>query len=201
VLSIQVNAIFPHLLARLCREHNSRLVHLSTDCVFSGKKGNYSEKDRPDPEDIYGLSKLLGETDGPGVVTLRTSMVGLELQRKTGLVEWFLAHKGKSIKGWTKAIFSGLTTAELARVIERLTETMPDARGLYHLSAAPISKFDLLTGLGRRIGGGTAIAPDDSFNCDRSLDSQRFRTVFGYTPPAWDVMLDELAAEILKGSA
>src|SRR5690349_16587313 len=186
VLSMEVNALFPHLLSRLCREHGTRLVHLSTDCVFSGKKGNYSEKDRPDPEDVYGLSKLLGEADGPGVVTLRTSMIGLELQRKTGLVEWFLGQKGKSIKGWTKAIFSGLTTAELARVIEKLVEMKTDFRGLYHLSAAPISKFDLLMGLGRRIGGGTAIAPDDSFNCDRSLDSQRFRSVFGYTPPAWD---------------
>ena len=201
VLSLEVNALFPHLLSRICREHGTRLVHLSTDCVFSGKKGNYSEKDRPDPEDVYGLSKLLGEADGPGVVTLRTSMIGLELQRKTGLVEWFLGQKGKSIKGWTKAIFSGLTTAELARVIEKLVEMKTDFRGLYHLSAAPISKFDLLASLDRRLGATTAIAPDDSFKCDRSLDSALFRSAFGYAPPGWNAMLDELAAEILRGPA
>ena len=200
VLSMELNAIFPHLLSRLCREHGSRLVHLSTDCVFSGKKGNYSEKDLPDPEDVYGLSKLLGEADGPRVLTLRTSMVGPELWRKTGLVEWFLSQKGKSIKGWTKAIFSGLTTAEMARVIEMLIEAKPDARGLYHLSAAPISKYDLLSGLNRRLGTGIEIARDDSFRCDRSLDSSLFRSAFAYAPPAWDAMLDELAAELMKGS-
>jgi dTDP-4-dehydrorhamnose reductase len=199
-LSMEINAIFPHLLARLCREHGARLVLLSTDCVFSGKKGNYSEKDRPDPEDVYGLSKLLGEADGPGILTLRTSMIGLELQRKTGLVEWFLSQKGKSIKGWTKAIFSGLTTAELSRVIESLVARHPDVRGLYNVSGAAISKFDLLATLDLRLKTGTAITRDDSFRCDRSLDSSRFRAAFGYSPPAWTTMLDELAAEILKGS-
>jgi dTDP-4-dehydrorhamnose reductase len=200
VLSIEVNAIFPHLLARLCREHDTRLVQLGTDCVFSGKKGNYTEKDRPDPEDVYGVSKLLGEADGRGALTLRTSMIGPELQRKTGLVEWFLAQKGKTIQGWRKAIFSGLTTAELARVIEKLVTLHPDAHGVYHVSSAPISKFDLLTSLNTRLQTGTAITPDDSFQCDRSLDSTRFRAAFGYSPPTWDVMLDELATDILKGS-
>ena len=199
VLSIEINAIFPHLLARLCREHDTRLVHLGTDCVFSGKKGNYTEKDRPDPEDVYGISKLLGEADGRGALTLRTSMIGPELQRKTGLIEWFLAQKGKTIQGWRKAIFSGLTTAELARVIEKLLTMHPDAHGVYHVSSAPISKFDLLTNLESRLKTGTTINPDESFECDRSLDSTRFRAVFGYSPPTWDAMLDELAADILKG--
>jgi dTDP-4-dehydrorhamnose reductase len=173
---------------------------LGTDCVFSGKKGNYTEKDHPDPEDVYGVSKLLGETDGRGALTLRTSMIGPELQRKTGLVEWFLAQKGKTIQGWRKAIFSGFTTAELARVIENLVTMHPGAHGVYHVSSAPISKFDLLANLNARLQTGTAITPDDSFQCDRSLDSTRFRAAFGYSPPTWDTMLDELAADILKGS-
>ena len=201
VLSIEVNAIFPHLLARLCRERGAQLVQLGTDCVFSGKKGNYTEKDRPDPEDTYGLSKLLGEADGRGALTLRTSMIGPELQRKTGLLEWFLSQKGKSIKGWRKAIFSGFTTAELARIIENLVTTHPGAHGVYHVSSAPISKHDLLSRLDARLRTGTDIAPEDSFRCDRSLDSSRFRAEFGYTPPSWDAMLDELSAEILRGSA
>jgi len=196
VLSVEVNAIFPHLLARLCREHGTRLVHMGTDCVFSGKKGNYNEKDRPDPEDVYGISKLLGEADGRGAVTLRTSMIGPELLRKTGLVEWFLAQKGKAIQGWRKAVFSGLTTAELARVIEKLVTMHPGAYGVYHVSSAPISKFELLTSLDARLRTGVSINPDDSFQCDRSLDSTRFRAAFDYSPPTWDAMLDELAADL-----
>ena len=198
-LSVEVNGLFPHLLCRVCRAHGAQLVHLSTDCVFSGKKGNYSENDRPDPEDAYGFSKLLGEADGRGSLTLRTSMIGPELLRKTGLVEWFLGQKGKTVQGWRRAIFSGFTTAELARVIEKLITMHPEAHGLYHASSAPISKFDLLTGIERRLRLGTKIIADESVRCDRSLDSTRFRAAFGYSPPAWDVMLDELAAEIAKG--
>jgi len=196
-LSVEVNGIFPHLLSRVCRDHGIRLVHLSTDCVFSGRKGNYSEDDRPDPVDVYGFSKLLGETAGQGVVTLRTSMIGPELRRKTGLLEWFLAQEtGAVIAGWRKAIFSGFTTAALARLVEFLLTRHPQAAGLYHASATAISKHDLLVALNRRLARGVTIMPDESVACDRSLDSRRFRAEFGYVPPAWDAMLDELADEI-----
>jgi len=195
----EVNALFPHRLAQACREHAAHLVHLSTDCVFSGEKGNYTESDRPDPVDLYGQSKLQGEVDAPGVITLRTSMIGRELDRKAGLVEWFLAQKGKTIKGYRRAIFSGFITAELARLIEMLVTRHPGARGLYHASSAPISKFDLLTRLNRRLAHGVTIVHDDAVKCDRSLDSTRLRKTFNYTPPAWDAMLDELASDILKG--
>jgi dTDP-4-dehydrorhamnose reductase len=142
--------------------------------------------------------------DAPGVITLRTSMIGRELDRKAGLVEWFLAQKGRTIKGYRKAIFSGFITAELARLIEMLVTRHAGAdgpyhQGLYHASAAPISKFDLLTRLNRRLGNLVTIVPDDAVACDRSLDSTRFRKTFGYAPPAWDAMLDELASDILKG--
>jgi dTDP-4-dehydrorhamnose reductase len=196
VLSIQVNSLFPHLLARLCEARGARLVHLSTDCVFSGAKGNYVETDRPDPVDVYGFSKLLGEVIRPHALTLRTSMIGIELARKTGLVEWFLSQRGKMIKGYRKAIFSGFTTAELARVIEGLLTSHPQAAGLYHVSAAPITKFDLLSRLNDRLDLGIRIEPDEAVAVDRSLDSTRFRGEFGYAPPSWDAMLDELASEI-----
>jgi len=199
-ISNEVNALFPHRLAKLCRANAARLIHLSTDCVFSGEKGNYTESDRPDPVDLYGQTKLQGEVDAPGAITLRTSMIGLELDRKTGLVEWFLAQKGKTVKGYRKAVFSGFTTAELTRLIEKLVTRHTDAHGLYHASSAPISKFDLLTRLNRKLGLGVTIVPDDSVTCDRSLDSARFRKTFGYSPPAWDTMLDELASDILKGT-
>jgi len=194
--SIEVNSLFPHFLARLCAARGARLIHLSTDCVFSGEKGNYAETDCPDPVDLYGFSKLLGEVNRPGVLTLRTSMIGTELARKTGLVEWFLSQRGKVIKGYQKAIFSGFTTAELARVIERLLTTHTDLAGLYHVSAAPISKFDLLSQLNSRLSLDIRIEPDNAFVCDRSLDSTRFQRDFGYEPPSWDKMLDELASEI-----
>ena len=197
VLSAEVNAFFPHLLARVCLKRRARLLHLSTDCVFSGNKGNYSEGDRPDPVDVYGFTKLMGEAEGPGVLTLRTSMIGPELHRKSGLIEWFLAQtKDRPVSGWRKAIFSGFTTAELARIIETLLAAHPRTEGLYHVSSAPISKFDLLTELERRLRRGVTVNPDDSVICDRSLDSGRFRAAFGYTPPAWRAMLDELAAEL-----
>ena len=198
VLSIEVNSLFPHFLTRLCEAHGSRLLHVSTDCVFSGGKGNYAESDHPDPAEIYGFSKLLGEVRSPGALTIRTSMIGTELTRKTGLVEWFLSQRGKMIKGYRKAIFSGFTTAELVRIIEHLLTAYPKAVGLYHVSAAPISKFDLLSRLNHRLSLDIRIEPDDTVVVDRSLDSQRFRRDFDYTPPSWDSMLDELAAEILK---
>lgn len=200
-ISSEVNALFPHRLAALCRARLAHLLHLSTDCVFSGEKGNYAEADRPDPVDVYGETKLRGEIDAPGAITLRTSMIGTELDRKTGLVEWLLAQKGKTIKGYRKAVFSGFTTAELARLIEMLVTRHPGAHGLYHASSAPISKLDLLAGLERRLGLGVTIVPDDAVACDRSLDSSRLRKAFDYEPPSWDAMLDELAGDIVKGRA
>ena len=149
--------------------------------------------------DRYGRSKLLGEVIEPHCLTLRTSMIGLGLQRKTSLVDWFLAQKGR-IQGYRKAIFSGLTTRELSRVIRMIVEKHPQASGLYHLSAAPISKYDLLLKLRERLAKSIDIAPADEPRIDRSLDSTRFRRVFSWQPPAWDTMLDELAGEARKAA-
>ena len=195
ILSIEVNALLPHRLALDCRAIGARLVHLSTDCVFSGERGNYRESDRPDPVDLYDRSKLLGEVSVENAITLRTSMIGLGLNRKTNLVDWFLAQRGR-VQGYRNAIFSGLTTAEIARVIAALIERHPGASGLYHLSAAPISKLDLLSKLRQRLALNLEIVPADEPRIDRSLDSTRFRAAFAYAPPSWDQMLDELAAQI-----
>jgi len=195
ITSIEVNALLPHRLAIACRAAGARLVQLSTDCVFSGVKGGYREEDAPDPVDVYGRSKLLGEVTGEGALTLRTSMIGLGMYRKTSLVDWFLAQKGR-VQGYRQAIFSGLTTRELARVIRMILEQHPQASGLYHLSAAPIDKYDLLVRLRERLGMKIEIVPADEPRIDRSLDSTRFRRVFGWQPPSWDKMLDELSAQI-----
>jgi len=192
VPSIEINALFPHRMAALCAEAGARLVHMSTDCVFSGSRGNYGESDVPDAGDLYGRSKLLGEVAAPPAITLRTSIIGRELSRKTGLLEWFLAQQG-TIRGYRRAIFSGFTTIEMARIIEMVLTRFPQAHGLYHVSSAAISKYELLTLIRDRLGLGTRIDPEDDFHCDRSLDSSRFRSSFGYQPPSWPAMIDELA--------
>lgn len=199
ITSIEVNALLPHRLAIACRAAGARLVQLSTDCVFSGDKGGYREEDEPDPRDVYGRTKLLGEVSSEGALTLRTSMIGLGLYRKTSLVDWFLAQKGR-VLGYRKAIFSGLTTRELSRVIRMILEKHPQASGLYHLSAAPIDKYTLLAKLRERLGKSIEIVPVDEPRIDRSLDSTRFRRVFSYKPPEWDTMLDELAGETRKAA-
>lgn len=193
--SIEVNALLPHRLAVLGGRIGARLVHFSTDCVFSGRKGNYRETDPADAEDLYGRTKLLGEVHDSRCITLRTSMIGPELSRKTGLLEWFLAQHG-TIRGYRNAVFSGFTTLELARIVDILLTRFPQASGLYHVSSAAISKFDLLTLLKHRLGLAVQIAPDEEFRCDRSLDSSRFRSEFGYRPPAWPAMVDELATQL-----
>lgn len=198
IVSIEVNALVPHRVAIACRG-TARLIHLSTDCVFSGDRGNYSEADRPDPVDLYGRSKLLGEVSDDGALTIRTSMIGRGLYRKTSLIDWFLAQRGK-VQGYRRAIFSGLSTREIARVIGMLLEKHPQASGLYHLSAEPISKYELLARLRERVQGEAEIVPVEEPRIDRSLDSTRFRRVFGYQPPSWDAMLDELAGDIRKAA-
>ena len=191
--SIVVNALLPHRLVILCKGIGARLIHLSTDCIFSGKKGNYQENDAPDAEDLYGRTKFLGEVHDSNCLTLRTSMIGWELSHNNGLglLEWFLAQRGP-VKGFTKAIFTGFTTLELSRIIEMMLVKHPGASGVYQVSSEPISKYDLLLLLREKLGHNIEIIPDSSFYCDRSLDSTRFRTQFGYTPSSWPAMIEEL---------
>lgn len=190
VRALPINSLFPHRLAGLCRMAGSRLIHLSTDCVFSGRKGRYVEGDPSDAEDLYGKSKYLGEVhDQAHVLTLRTSTVGHELRSGHGLVEWFLAQEGE-VKGYSNAIFSGLATAELARVVHDLVLPEPALSGLYHLSARPIAKLDFLRMVADRYGKKIGIRPDSSIGIDRSLDSTRFREATGYVAPEWNELVD-----------
>jgi dTDP-4-dehydrorhamnose reductase len=196
--SIEINALLPHRLAVLCGQIGARLVHMSTDCVFSGRKGNYIESDPSDAEDLYGRTKFLGEVHASNAITLRTSMIGPELSRKESLLEWFLAQRG-TVRGYRNAIFSGFTTLEMARIVELVLTRFPAASGVYHVSSEPISKFDLLQLIKERLALATEIVPYDDFRCDRSLDSTRFRSEFGYRPPAWEEMVAELP-ELLESA-
>ncbi|MCP4372431.1 MAG: SDR family oxidoreductase [Deltaproteobacteria bacterium] len=193
--SIEINALFPHRLAFLCKDISARMIHLSTDCVFSGNKGNYKESDTSDPDDLYGRTKFLGEVTAKHCLTLRTSMIGLELSRKKALLEWFLAQK-ETVKGYKKAIFSGFTTLELSRIIENVILNYPEANGVYHVSSEPISKFDLLSLIKKGLNLPIEIIPDESFACNRSLDSSKIRQEFHYHPPSWEEMIDELCKDI-----
>ncbi|MCM2264346.1 MAG: SDR family oxidoreductase [Desulfuromonadales bacterium] len=192
--SLEINALLPHRLAVLCRAAGARLVHLSTDCVFSGKTGHYRDDDPSDAEDLYGKSKFLGEVHDNRCLTLRTSIIGRELARKKSLLEWFLAQSGP-VKGFTNAIYSGFTTPEMSRIIEMLLVKHPDAHGVYQVSSEPINKYELLLLFRDKFGKEIDIVPDAEFKCDRSLDSRRFRQVFDYAPPSWEAMIEELAGE------
>jgi len=199
--SMEINSLLPHRVALLCQIANARLVHISTDCVFSGRKGNYSEMDQPDAEDLYGRTKFLGEVSEPHCITLRTSMIGPELTRKTGLLEWFLAQKGRTVKGFSKAIFSGLPTFELARIVERILLDVPKAHGIYHVAGPPISKYDLLTFIRDRLRLPITIERDLMFECDRTLDASRFHRDTEYSPPAWKAMIDDMAYQMAENPA
>lgn len=196
VPSITVNALFPHQLADLCEAHGARLIHLSTDCVFSGRRGRYTEDDLPDPVDLYGRTKLLGELDRPGCLTLRTSIIGWELKQRSGLLEWFAAQRGRTIRGYRGAIYTGVSTAVLARLIGDLVVNHPDLSGMYQVASRPITKYDLLVRLCDALGwDDITIESDDEFQCDRSLIGTRFEAATGWVAPVWDEMVAELAAE------
>ncbi|WP_206208668.1 dTDP-4-dehydrorhamnose reductase family protein [Vogesella mureinivorans] len=182
--SIPINAMLPHRLAGICALIGARLVHMSTDCVFSGAKGNYQESDFPDCYDLYGRSKLIGEVDYENAVTLRTSIIGHEIFGSRSLVDWFLSQNGQ-VKGFTKTIFSGLPTVEVARIIRDFVVPNVELRGLYHLSSNPISKYDLLSLIADCYGKNISILPDPSLVLDRSLNSERFRSATGFRPESW----------------
>jgi dTDP-4-dehydrorhamnose reductase len=193
ITSIKVNALLPHQIANICNNRGAKFIHVSTDCVFSGNKGNYSEDDFPDANDLYGRTKLLGETHGSNALTIRTSIIGPELRSCRSLLDWFLSQSG-STSGYTKAIFSGLTTLELSRVIERCATDWSHLSGLYQVSADPISKYDLLCEIKSKYNLDISIEAVDHPVIDRSLDSTRFREATGYQPPSWNEMVSELAA-------
>jgi dTDP-4-dehydrorhamnose reductase len=193
--SLTVNALFPHRLAQLCQAADIRLIHISTDCVFSGRRGNYTEDDVSDAEDLYGRTKFLGEVSGPGCLTLRTSIIGRELQTSSGLIEWFLSQRGGAISGYAKAIYTGFTTQALAELIGEIVERHPALSGVWQVSSEPISKYDLLQMVNCALDLGIQIRKDETFVCNRSLASARFRTVTGLTPPTWHAMIAQMAQD------
>lgn len=196
-ISIAVNSLFPHRLNEACSAAGVRLIHISTDCVFSGALpiGQlYSEDHRPDADDLYGRSKLLGEVVDGSALTLRTSIIGWELERVTGLLEWFAEQRGRTVQGFTRAIFTGVTTRALGGVVSSLLDDFPDLRGLFHVASTPITKFDLLTLLRDVLGQDTTIEPRTEPVVNRGLDGARFEQATGIAVPDWEEMSAEYAS-------
>ncbi|MFJ6324486.1 MULTISPECIES: dTDP-4-dehydrorhamnose reductase family protein [unclassified Rhizobium] len=199
LVALPLNALFPHKLARLAALSGTRLVHVSTDCVFSGATGNYTEDSVADATDLYGVSKHLGEVvTYDNAVTLRTSIIGRELTSNNSLVDWFLAQQGE-VKGYDKAIFSGLPTCELAAVIRDVVLPNPALTGLYHVSAKPISKYELLRLIAAEYGKDIAIIRDDKVAIDRSLDSSRFSKATGYVAAEWPILIKRMHDTDFRG--
>lgn len=189
IVSIENNSLFPHKLAALCNSVDVRMVHLSTDCVFSGRQGMYTESDIPDPTDLYGRSKLLGETERGEGLTLRTSVVGREIHGYMSLFEWVLGSRGSSVRGFDRAVYSGLTTMALVDVVGQVMEGQPDLTGVWHVASEPITKYELLRWLNENLDLDLDIERDESFVSDRSLDGSALTAETGIVVPSWDDML------------
>jgi len=196
VPSITINALLPHRLAELCRQWGGRLVHFSTDCVFSGERGNYTEEDNSDAHDLYGRTKFLGEVSASNALTLRTSIIGRELTHYQSLLEWFLGQNGRRVKGYTRAFYSGVTTNYMAELVTRIIEEFPSLSGIYHVTGVTTSKFDLLCLLRDAFGIDVEIEPDEEFFCDRSMKGSKFREATGYHCPPWNELVAQLARDI-----
>ena len=188
---VYINSIFPYKLKEICEEVHSRLIHFSSDCVFSGNKGFYSEKDNPDPIDIYGKSKLLGELNFENIITIRKSVIGHELVSKDGLLEWFLDQENY-VEGYQKAVFSGLTVLELARIIHMYILPNSNINGIIHLSGEPISKYDLLNMIAKQYKKIIKIIPNKKININRTLNGENFIKLTGYQTKSWKSLIKSM---------
>jgi len=181
--SITVNALLPHRLAKLAATWHGRLIHFSTDCVFSGDRGSYTEEDESDARDLYGRSKFLGETALPNALTLRTSMIGRELAGHRSLLDWFRAQEGRTVQGYRRVIYSGVTTNHLADLIADIIRNHSDLNGLYQVAGTPISKYDLLSLLRDAYRLNIQITPNDTEQSDRSMSGEKLYRAIGYQAP------------------
>jgi len=190
--SIMINALFPHQLADICQKKNIRMIHISTDCVFSGLKGYYREEDNSDADDLYGKTKFLGEVNNISCLTIRTSIIGRELDTSHGLIEWFLSNKQGIVHGYKNAVFSGLTTLALSEIIEEIIEKYPDIHGVYQIASTPITKYDLLVLVKKTYGLEIRIESDESVVNNRSLNPGKFKKETNIKIPSWEYMIDQM---------
>jgi len=195
IICLTLNSLLPHRLADLCAAANVRLFHMSTDCVFSGRQGHYTEDDFADADDLYGRSKYLGEVNREGCLTVRTSIFGRDFLKQSALFEWFLSQRGGTVRGYRNAIYTGFPTQVLARIMGDLIEHHPQLSGLYQVASEPISKYDLLVRLRAAMHLDITIEPYDDPPCDRSLSATKFLNATNYSIPTWEDMITEVASD------
>ena len=196
ITSIEVNSLFPHQLGKLCAKLNARMIHFSTDCVFNGEKGNYSEEDDPNANDLYGKSKHLGEVDYlENVLTLRTSLIGREVNPKGSLIDWFLSQEGKEVKGFSNAIFSGFPTLTISKIIDQYIIPNKQLYGVMNLACEPVDKYDLLNQVKELFKANIKIKRFEDFKIDRSLNGKKFNEMTGLTPLPWKELVKDLAID------
>jgi len=197
-ITIYINSLFPHFLAEYCAIVGSKLIHISTDCVFSGKKGDYMEDDFSDAEDLYGRTKYLGEINYGNSLTIRTSIIGHELFTNLSLVEWFLSQENKIVNGYANAIYTGFPTVTLCYEIVRLINNYTNLRGIFHISSEKISKYDLLTIIKKVYDFNVEIKPYNDLYCDRSLNSEKYRKLTNFRPQTWEDMIIQMYKDKLN---
>ena len=193
--SLSTNSFFPRRLLKWGQRSSSRVIHLSTDCVFDGSSGHYEETSQPSAKDTYGKTKFLGEIEGENALTLRFSCIGRELDSHTELLEWFLAQNGKEVKGFGKAIYSGVTTQVVAKEVIRIIEKFPELNGLFQLSSSPISKYDLLCLIQEKYGTTAKITRNDEFVADKTLVCDKYTKATGFKVQAWSEMIEDLLSD------
>ena len=191
-LTVLLNTKMPIYLSELCKLNKIYLLHISSDCVFSGKKGNYTDNSYKDAKDLYGLSKKEGEVKNKFTTTIRTSFIGPELNTKKSLLSWFLSEK-KFVRGYSKAFFSGITSLEVCRIIYNyfIKKNILQNK-IINIGSRRISKFTLLTKIRKIFKKDINIVRYQNFIIDRSLDSKKFRKLTSYKMVKWDKMLLEL---------
>jgi len=184
-----INSRFPHKISEWVSIKNRRLIHFSTDCVFSGKKGDYLDDDKPDANDIYGMSKAKGEIDNNSSLTLRCSMIGREIYNHTELFEWLYSMKNKDIEGYANVIYSGVTTFWMGDVIKKILKNNISLSGIYNISSEPISKYHLLLKLSDAFKLNVNVSANLNIKSNKVLNSKKFAEITGIIPPNWDDLI------------
>ena len=193
-----LNSELPHKLDSWANLNSKKLIHFSTDCVFSGNRGNYLDNDFADADDIYGKSKALGEVDSPNTLTLRCSMIGRELYNFTELFEWLLKNKNKKIEGYSNTFYSGITTVRMGIILNQILKKNLNLSGIYNISSTPISKFDLLIKLSNAFNLNVEVKQNTNNKSNKVLISEKFTEITGIYPPNWDDLISEFKEDCEK---
>ena len=196
--TIYLNSLFPHQLSNWALAFKKRLIHFSTDCVFSGSEGSYLEDTTPNALDYYGKTKGLGEINSKSSLTIRSSMIGPELFNKTELFEWIINNKEKEINGFSRVMYSGVTTVYMARLLADLIDNHKNLNGIYNVASKPISKFELLHLINDNFDLGLIINDDKTVISNKTLNASKIEKEIGLQPPSWDELIFELKKDYMN---